>query len=41
MPVVPEYVSITDEEALQAFYALSRNEGILPRWNPPTRWPMP
>ena len=25
-----EYVSITDEEALQAFYALSRNEGILP-----------
>ena len=25
-----EYVSVTDEEALNAFFALSRHEGIIP-----------
>ena len=33
-----EYVAVTDEEALAAFHALCRAEGIIPRWSPRTRW---
>jgi tryptophan synthase beta chain len=35
-----EYVSITDTEALEAFQLSCETEGIIPRWSPPTRWPM-
>ena len=36
-----EYVAVTDAEALTAFHDLCRYEGIIPRWNPATRWPTP
>lgn len=35
-----DYVSITDDEALEAFKTLCLHEGIIRRWNPPTPWPM-
>ena len=34
------YVSVTDEEALEGFRVLTREEGILPRWNRPMPSPM-
>ncbi|VFS50447.1 Tryptophan synthase beta chain [Budvicia aquatica] len=37
-----EYVSITDDEALDAFQLLSRREGIIPALeSSPCNWPMP
>lgn len=33
-----DYVSATDDEALDAFKTLSRQEGIIRHWNPPMPW---
>lgn len=35
-----DYVSITDDEAPEAFKTLCLHEGIIRRWNPPTPRPM-
>ncbi len=34
-----DYVSITDDEALDAFKALSPTKGLSRRWSPLTLWP--
>jgi tryptophan synthase beta chain len=35
-----EYVTITDDEALQAFHDLCLSKASSRRWSPATRWPM-
>jgi tryptophan synthase beta chain len=34
------YVTVTDEEAVEAFVTLSRLEGIIPPWRAPMPWPI-
>ncbi len=35
-----DYVSITDDEALEAFKTLCRSEGIIRHWSPRMLWRM-